>query len=465
MLIDSHVHLYDKKFARDYERVMARAEDAGIERLICVGDRVETSRRSIALAKREPRLAAAVGIHPHHDMLFTPQALMELEVLARDPKVVAIGEIGLDYHYPNFIAERQLACFRAQGHLAGRRGLPLIIHCRDAYDELVRVLQDDPRIQRRGVVHCFSGNLAQAQALIELGFYLGIGGAVTYPHGDVLRNVVTQVGLERLLVETDAPYLPPQSKRGRRNEPAYMKHTVKTLADLTGYTYQDAARITKSNTIRCFGLAAVAPVPAASYAIRQTLYLCLTNRCSNECYFCQRCSDYMVQGHFLKLDHEPTAAELLEHAGDTGSYREVVLSGLGEPTLRWDVVLETARGLKARGARVRLNTNGQGNLLNGRDLTPEMAGHFDSVAINLIAHDQATYNQIARPERPDEAFPALLAFAEACKQVVPDVVLTVVAVPEVDVEACRALAEDQLKVRFRIREYRPSVQAASCAAV
>lgn len=454
MLIDSHVHLQDKKFAQDLDRVLERADDAGIERLVCVGDKIESSRRAIALARRHPRMAAAVGVHPHYDAIFNPQMLLELDALARDPSVVALGEIGLDYHYPNPNPKRQAEVFAAQAHVAARRNLPLIIHCRDAYDELLEQIRADTKIPRRGVIHCFSGNPKQACAFLELGYYLGIGGAVTYPGGDTLREVVRTVGLERVVAETDAPYLPPQLKRGRRNEPSYMKHTVKALADLTGLSYQDAARMTKNNAIRLFGM----PERIAAetvYAIRKTLYVCITNRCPNDCVYCQRCSDYMIMGHFLKLEQEPAAAQLMEQIEDPASYREIVLSGLGEPTVRWDVCLELARRLKDHGGRVRLNTNGLGSLINGRNITPEMAGPIDSVSINLVAHDRETYNRIARPEDPERAWDAMIEFTKDCKAVVPDVILTVVAAPEVDVEACRKLAEDQLQVRFRIREFHP----------
>lgn len=454
MLIDSHVHLQDKKFIRDLDRVLERAEDAGIEHLICVGDRIDNSRKAIALARRHPRMSATIGIHPHHDTLFTPMALLEMETLARDPSVVAVGEIGIDYHYPNFNAKRQMEVFVAQAHLAGRHNLPLIIHCRDAYDELIAVIGKDPRIPRKGVVHCFSGNYEQACEFLRLGYYLGIGGAVTYPNGDPLREVVRRLGLERIVCETDAPYLPPQCKRGRRNEPSYMKHTIKALADLTELSYQDAARMTKTNAIRLFSLPEQIE-PEIAYAISKTLYLCITNRCPNECYFCQRCYDYMLMGHFLKLEEEPAAQDLLAQINNPTAYHEIVLSGLGEPTIRWEVCMELARRLKSQNATVRLNTNGQGCLINGRNIVPEMAGHFDSVSINLIAHDRETYNRIAKPEHPEGAWEAMLEFAKDCKAVVPDVILTAVAVPEVDVEACRKLAEDDLQVRFRIREYRP----------
>ena len=454
MLIDSHVHLQDKKFTRDLERVLERAEDAGIERLVCVGDKIDSSRKAVAMARNHGRIKASIGVHPHHEATFTPVTLLEMERLARDPAVVAIGEIGLDYHYPNFSRERQIENFVAQAHLAQRHNLPIVIHCRDAYDELLGIIRNDSKIPRRGAVHCFSGNAQQARAFLDEGYYLGIGGAITYPNGDPLREAVARVGVERLICETDAPYLPPQCKRGRRNEPSYLKHTVKALADLLGLSYQDVARVTKANAIRLFELDE-AIEPKIAYRICRTLYLCITNRCPNECYFCERCHDYMVMGHFLKLDDEPTAEELIQGIDDVAQYGEVVLSGLGEPTMRWDVCLETARRLKELNARVRLNTNGLGSLINGRDIVPEMAGRFDAVSINLVAHNEALYNRIARPDWPDRAWDAMLEFVRGCKQVVPDVILTVVAVPEVDVEACRALAEDELKVRFRVREYQP----------
>lgn len=454
MLIDSHTHLQDKKFARDLDRVLDRADDAGIEHLVCIGDRIETSRRALALARSHPRITAVVGIHPHYESQYTPKQLLELQALAGDDRVVAIGEIGLDYHYPNFNSERQKEMFVAQARLAGRRNLPLVMHCRDAYPDLLDLIESDDRIPRRGIIHCFSGTYEEACRFLDLGFYLGIGGAITYPNGTNLRRTIERVGLDRIVCETDAPYLPPQLKRGRRNEPSYIKHTVKALADLAGVSYQDAARITRANAIRVFGLPQEI-APEIVYSIRRTLYVSVTNRCTNRCYHCQRCSDYMVMGHLLKLDHEPEVNELLAAIGSPSEYDEIVVSGLGEPTIRWDVCLGLARELKHRGARVRLNTNGLGNLINKRNIVPEMAGNFDSVAIGLTAHNRETYNAITNTTLPDKAFDAMLEFAEACRAVVPDVIMTVVGVPEVDIEACRQIAENRLKVRFRVREYRP----------
>lgn len=461
MLIDSHVHLQDKKFARDLDRVLERASDAGIQRLICIGDRIDSSRKAVTLAGSHPHVNAVVGVHPNNVKDFTPRTLLELRSLIRQPGVVGVGEIGLDYHYPNFDAARQKEVFVAQAHLADSRGLPLVIHCRDAYDDLIEIIRNDDRIPRQGVIHCFSGDVEQGEAFVELGYYLGIGGAISYPNGDRLREVVRRIGLERMVSETDAPYLPPQAKRGRRNEPSYMKFTIKSLADLCEVKYQDAARVTKTNAIRLYNLPSD-PVPAIAYPIRESLFLGITNECINNCIFCKKCADYMVMGHYLKLRTEPSVEELIDNIGDPLEFREIVLSGLGEPTFRWNVCLEVARILKDKGARVGLNTSGQGNIINRRDITPEMMGLFDSVCVNMMGHDEASYNAICNPGSSKYTWRTMLEFAEGCKAVTPEVVMSAIAVPDLDVDAARVIAEDEMGVRFRIREYRPA-PSAKCA--
>jgi TatD DNase family protein len=454
MLIDSHAHLQDKKFARDLDRVLERAEDAGIEHLVVVGDRVETSRRAVAMTRRYPFMTAAVGIHPHYESSFVPKMLLELSALARETGVVAIGEIGLDYHYPNCNIDRQKEMFVAQGRLAGRRGLPLVIHCRDAYDDLSELIEQNEKISRRGIIHCFSGSYEQARRFLTLGFYLGIGGALTYPNGVELRHTVERLGLDRIVVETDSPYLPPQVKRGRRNEPSYLKHTIKALADVSGFSYQDVARMTRANALRVLGLPGKIATEAV-FAIRRELHVTITNECPNCCRYCPRNSDYYALGYHLKLDRERAVPELLASIGDPTTHDAIVLSGLGEPTMRWDACLEMARDLKRLGARVVLDTNGLGSLVNKRDIAPEMTGLFDGVRINMVAQDRQAYNFLSQTTLPDQAFDAMLAFAGRCRDCVPEVTMNVLTVPAVDVEACRALAEDRLKACFRVNEYHP----------
>lgn len=455
MLIDTHIHLEDRKFSRDLPRVISRARDAGIERLVCIADDVATSRQSIHLARRNPGIHATVGVHPQHERRFREGMIEELRVLAGSPEVVAIGEIGIDHHYPDFNPDRQLEVFALQARLATELSLPMVIHCRDAYPVLIDFFRRETDVTARGVVHCFSGDYDQARALLDLGFYLGIGGAITYPDARTLREAVRRIGPDRLVCETDAPYLPPQKRRGRRNEPSYMKFTVAHLAEVLDLTWQDVARITTDNAMRLYGLQADR-TPELIYGYRRRLYLNVTNRCTNECVFCQRMSDYMLFGHFLKLDGEPSASAILAGIEDTDMFEELVICGMGEPTMRLDVVLELARALRERGCRIRLNTNGHGSRINRRDITPELAGLVDSVAITMNAHDQETYNRISCPNEPDRSFKEMLDFTRKVRRHVPDVRMKVLALPEVDLERCRVIAEEDLNVRFQVRAWRPN---------
>ncbi len=455
MLIDSHTHLEDKKFSRDLDRVLERAQDAGIRRLICIAEDLISARQAISLARRHEEIFATVGLHPHHERSWKSEMAEEILKLARDPSVVAVGEIGLDFHFPDFRKENQIEVFTRQARIASELNLPMVIHCRDAYDDLIGLFKREKKITSRGVVHCFSGTEDDARRLLDLGFYLGIGGAISYPNGTRLRETIRKIGLDRIVCETDAPYLPPQKKRGRRNEPSYMKFTVAELAELTGLAYQDVARITTHNASRLYGLDEDL-TPQIAYSLRKRLYLNVTNRCTNDCCFCTRTTDYMLYGHYLKLPGEPSAREILNSIKEPERFEEFVICGLGEPTLRLDVVLEIARALKSRGCRVRLNTNGHGNLIHGRNIAPDFAGLLDAVAVTMNAHDHKTYNKISCPADPSASFEAMLDFTRAAKKCVPDVRMKVVAMPEVNVEKCRRIAEEELKVRFQVRPYKPN---------
>jgi TatD DNase family protein len=453
MIVDTHVHLESKKFEKDLDRVLQRARDAGVDRLVSIGDDLFSSRRTLALARRSPFIRATAGVHPGHARPLDADAERELRQLAADPKTVAIGEIGLDFHYPGYNKELQLHLLARQAAIASELGLPMVLHCRDAYEALIEFFQSRADITSRGVVHCFSGTAEQARRLIEMGFFLGVGGAITYPGADGLRQAIREVGLGRVVVETDAPYLPPQCKRGRRNEPSYLKFTVHALAELTGLAYADVARMTTANAVELYDLPEDREA-ALAYALRDRLYLNVTNRCTNDCRHCERRDDHRLLGHSLKLEGEPTAGQILAAIERPERFQEFVICGLGEPTLRLDVVLELARRLKADGRRVRLNTNGHGSLIHGRDITPKFAGLLDAVAITMNAHDEATYNEISCPADERRSFEAMLDFARRVREFVPDVRMKVVALPGVDVEACRRIAEDELRVRFQVREPR-----------
>jgi TatD DNase family protein len=257
-LFDTHAHLHDPAFDADRDAVLARARAAGVARLLTIGTDPETSRAALALAADHADVYAAVGIHPHDAATADDAALDAIAALARGAKVVAIGEIGLD-HYRNLSPpEAQARILRAQLRLAREAGKPVLLHCREAHADLLTALEAEPP-RAGGIMHCFSGDADVARRCLDLGLLLSIAGPVTYPNARRLPEVVSAVGLERLVVETDAPYLPPQPWRGQRNEPAYLAVTAARVAALCGVTVDVAAARTTDNAC---ALLRIEPPPA-----------------------------------------------------------------------------------------------------------------------------------------------------------------------------------------------------------
>ena len=255
-MIDSHAHVDGARFDGDRADVLARAWAAGLRLIVNVGHDVASSRRSAALAAADPRVFATVGIHPHEAGTAGDGDLAEIEALARAPRVVAIGECGLDrgpHNHAPFDAQERL--LRRHCDLARRTGLPLVIHNRDTYPDLFRVLGDESRSgPLRGVMHCFSGGPAEAERSVALGFFVSFSGVLTFRNAPETREAARVVPEDRLLVETDCPYLAPEPHRGKRNEPAYVAHTLRRLAEVRGTDPAEMERITESNTLRAFGI-------------------------------------------------------------------------------------------------------------------------------------------------------------------------------------------------------------------
>ncbi len=255
-LVDSHAHLSFPQFDADRQEVIRQARQAGVTVIIEVGTDLESSRAAVALAEQYEWIYATVGIHPHDAATLTPAVLAELRALAHHPKVVAIGEIGLDYYRMLSPREVQLRAFEAQLALAaeGRQReapVPLVIHCRDALDEVLAVLRG---WKGTGVLHSYSGGPDRLDEVLALGFSIGLSGPVTFPKSERLRAVAAAVPLERLLVETDCPYLTPEPYRGRRNEPAYVRYVVEAVAQARGLNAETVARAAASNACRLFNL-------------------------------------------------------------------------------------------------------------------------------------------------------------------------------------------------------------------
>ncbi len=255
-LTDTHTHLDFPQFDDDREQVIERATAVGVQAVVDIGTDLASSRAAVALAEAYPQIYAAVGVHPHDARTVTGKLLGELRALALHPKVVAIGEIGLDFYRDLSPRDKQHQVFQQQLALASEAGKPVVIHDRDAHSEVMAALRRwaASSHQPAGVLHCFSGDLAIAQEAIELGFYISIAGPVTFKNARGLRELVRQLPLEKLLVETDCPYLTPHPHRGKRNEPAYVKLVAQEVAQIKGVSLEEVARITSDNAQVLFAL-------------------------------------------------------------------------------------------------------------------------------------------------------------------------------------------------------------------
>lgn len=253
-LIDTHAHLVAEAFAGDREEVLQRARGAGVTGIICVGDTLDASQASLELALERDWIWATAGVHPHYAHQVGEDLETRLGELLAHPRVVAVGEVGLDYHYDFAPRELQHEVFRRQIRLARKVRKPLIIHNREADADVVRLLQEEKAHEVGGVFHCFWGDGELARTVLDMGFYIGVGGPVTFRKSEALRETLQGIPLDRLIVETDAPYLAPVPYRGKRNEPAYVVESAKALAALRGLDVQELGDLTTGNALRLFGL-------------------------------------------------------------------------------------------------------------------------------------------------------------------------------------------------------------------
>jgi TatD DNase family protein len=465
-------------FNPDRESVIRRAKDAGLAALITIGSDMAGNIGGLELSEKYDFIYSSVGFHPHDAKDFTEEIFEKIKEWATSrysaltmsislpldkdipplspplgkggiggDKVVAIGEIGLDYHYDNSPRDIQREVFRQQLLLAKEMNLPVIIHSREAQKDTLDIVEETG--VRTGVFHCFSEDLEMAKRVIAMGFHISIAGPVTFRKSLTLQEVAKSIPDEYLLIETDAPYLTPEPFRGRRNEPAYIVHTAQAIAKIRNVTLEDIARITTLNARRLFHIGKMPETGEIAYKIRDSLYLNITNRCTNRCAFCIRFHSDYVKGHNLRLSHEPTEEEVIQAIGDPARYQEIVFCGYGEPMLRLDLIKNVARWIKQHGGKVRINTNGHGNLIHKRNILPELQGIVDRISISLDAQDEGTYNRICKPEFGN-AYHEVLNFIREAKNVIPDVSVTVVTASGIDIEQCKRTAE-KLGVGFRVR--------------
>ena len=467
MFIDSHAHLTSDQFQHDRDGVIARALEAGVEFIVNPGTDLEDSRHAVALAEKHQQIYACVGIHPHEAKKATDSSLKEIEELSKHPRVVAIGEIGLDFHYDFSPRDVQQEVFTAQMEIARRRNLPIVIHTREANDETVKLVEEalagspDWRSQwatpfsrypaPKGVFHCFPGDSALAWKVITMGFYVSMPGVVTFKKPGLTAEVAEKVSVEHLLLETDSPYLAPAPHRGKRNEPANIPVIAEKIAQLQHLSAGDVARATNYSAYKLFGIGRPGS-PQFTYRMKNSLYINLTIRCNADCVFCDRKGEAVIKGANLRIEREPTSQEVIADIKDPTEYDEIVFCGFGEPTIRLDTLKEISGWVKAKGGRTRLNTDGHGTIINKRNIVPELVGLIDAVSISLNSTDPQQYGDLMRIDG-QRYFPAMIEFAKEAVRLLPKVVMTVVDLNQVDKEKARQLVEDEIGAVFSARPY------------
>ncbi|MCA0151267.1 MULTISPECIES: TatD family hydrolase [Rossellomorea] len=254
MLFDTHVHLNAEQFDEDLEEVLSRAREAGVEKMVVVGFDRPTINRAMELIGQYDFLYAAIGWHPVDAIDMNDEDLAWIEELSQHPKVVAIGEMGLDYHWDKSPKDVQKEVFRKQIQLAKKVKLPIVIHNREATQDIVDILREEGAEEVGGIMHCFSGSPEIAQECVEMNFYISLGGPVTFKNAKKPKDVAKEIPLEKLLIETDCPYLAPHPYRGKRNEPAYVKLVAEQIAELKEVSLEEVERITTENAIKLFNI-------------------------------------------------------------------------------------------------------------------------------------------------------------------------------------------------------------------
>ena len=253
MFFDTHAHYDSSKFSQDRDETLRAVHDSGVSLIVDPGDTVERSGNALALAHAYDFVYAAVGVHPEEYETWTEGSIEALRALAADKRVVAIGEIGLDYYWDKDHTELQKQMFRAQIELALDLDLPIIVHDREAHGDTMAILKKEGK-GLRGVLHCFSGSYEMAQEIYKMGWYIGVDGPLTYKNAAKLTEIVEKFPLERILVETDAPYLAPVPMRGKQNEPAFVRYVAEKVAEIKGISVENVAKQTSTNAEELYGI-------------------------------------------------------------------------------------------------------------------------------------------------------------------------------------------------------------------
>lgn len=450
-MIDTHCHL-DLLEEEDFEESV---RDPRLEYILTVGYDRRTIENALRISSQYPHVYCAIGFHPHEADKVRDEDIEWLKELAKNnPKVKALGEMGLDF-YKNYSDRRkQEEVLRKQISVARELGLPVIIHMRDAEEETIRILKEERAYEVGGIMHCFTGSYETMKRVVDLGFYISYSGILTYKNAESVREVARKTPTTRILLETDAPFLTPQPLRGRPNRPSYIWYTAKVLSDLIPNTsLEDVDRMVSENAKLILNIGNNGRKDTITYVINNRLYINLTNKCNLHCVFCQRERDrnFMVKGYWVWTTRDPSVEEVIGEIGDPSRYEEVVFCGYGEPTLRFSALKEIAKYVKSKGGKVRVDTNGLLFTFLSKEKLKELKGLVDVWSVSLNAPDEETYEKVCRPTHKD-AFRKVLEFIKEALKEGFEVVVSAVDYPGVDMEKTRRLVEE-LGAKWKHRHY------------
>ncbi len=452
MFIDTHSHLFAPEFGDDLDSVIDNAKSNGVDYIIVPATDLESSKKVIELTEKYDLIYGSIGIHPHETKNWDTSLINNLEELSKNNKIVAIGEIGLDYYYDFSPKEKQIEALKAQLDLALKLNLPVILHNREADEDMMAILKSYAGTGLRAQLHCYSSTLENARDLFQMHHLISFTGNITFNKMENLRQIISNTSLDHILLETDSPYMAPVPFRGKRNEPAHVKIVAEKIAELHKITVEEVGIVTSFNAFKLFGIGGKKDI-VYTYKIHNSLYINITNRCNADCVFCNRKTAPIVAGYNLQMtkSDEPPAEIYISEIGDPKQYDEIVFCGFGEPTIRWDVVKKIAKYVKDNGGRTRLNTNGHGNYINKKDITAELNHLIDVVSISLNAVDPRQYAEVMHLD--SMFFNEMINFAKQAKLYVEKVVMTVVSISSVNIERARVIAEQKVGAEFRVRPY------------
>jgi TatD DNase family protein len=420
-MIDSHCHLNLPHFDDDREGVMANAISDGVAAFMNIGYDRESLRNTLELLERYPFMFGAAGVHPHDAAALDDTLEADVRGALQHPRVVAVGEIGLDFYRDVAPREVQTEAFRRMIRVARDANRPIVIHCRDSFNEVIEVLTTEGGTYR-GIFHAFSAGEAEARRIFELGFHVGIGGVITYQNARLFETVAS-LPIEKIVLETDSPYLTPHPWRGKRNEPSFIAHVLRAVARAKGLSPAEVDRITTENYLAAMGLAAES-LPRPVYRIDDTVYI--------------------LSASAQPADLDSFPAEAVE---------EAVIAGLVDPLENMERALGLAARAKELGWRVRLHTPGLANHAAGRDVTKELVGAVDELVVPWFGVTAEQHDSLAFPKVGKEGWESMRDFVRCSAASGIRTVCEFIAQPGFDAEPARALAHE-LGATYDIRMYR-----------